>query len=152
MHDWLPTGHKQAQVDVKVSYCCPCCGTINETQQHILQCQDYWMHETRYKSLVSMPRSDVVTKKGTSYTWIALHRCLEYWSNNNNNPLEDQILQGVQKHPTRQHIAKAIQEQSMIGWQYAFWGYLTSQWALCQQTEHPRSTLQGIKQINAPRY
>ena len=34
----------------------------------------------------------------------------------------------------------------MIGWNYAFRGYLTSQWAFCQQSEHPRSTLQGIKQ------
>ena len=143
IHGWLPTGKQRQQMDSMATSACPCCGESNETQEHIILCQSPKIRAARYKALTRL-RSTIVTTKGSSYTWIALHKCLAAWAETGKSPHKGSIFRGV---PTQFHslLSRAIQEQEAIGWNYAFRGYLSYSWLHLQHQEHPKSTAQGLR-------
>ncbi len=102
------------------------------------------MRLARFKALTTL-QSQIVTKKGSSTTWTTLHNCLVYWSENQQNPPLHRIPVSINL-PLIEQLKEPINEQGKIGWQYAFWGYLSHQWARSQWLEHPKSTEQGIRQ------
>ena len=85
IHGWLPTGKQRQQMDSMATSACPCCGESNETQEHIILCQSPKIRAARYKALTRL-RSTIVTTKGSSYTWIALHKCLAAWAETGKSP------------------------------------------------------------------
>jgi hypothetical protein len=45
----------------------------------------------------------------------------------------------------RQRLSKAIEEQQLIGWDMAFRGFLSSTWLQAQHSEHPKSSIIGLR-------
>ncbi len=75
---------------------------------------------------------------------IALHKCLAVWTETGKSPNTGTIVRGV---PTKFHplLSRALQEQeAIVGWNYAFRGYLSYSWLYLQHQEHPKSTAQGL--------
>ena len=144
IHGWLPTGHQRHKHDLKSLDSCPCCSSTDETQEHILVCRAPRMRAARYRAMVKL-RSNIVTKKGSSYTWTALHRCLVHWVETSQSLPWEKALAGIPQQAA-ETIQRAMRDQEDIGWQFAFRGYLSVQWVQAQQGEHSRSTETGIRQ------
>ena len=84
-------------------------------------------------------RSGIVAQKGSSYTWTAMHRCLLHWAETRESPKMERILRGSPER-VKQPLREAMLDQEAIGWNFAFRGYLSIQWARAQKVEHPKST------------
>ncbi len=65
---------------------------------------------------------------------------LLYWSETHKSPDWQQMLRGIPMLKVREHLRQAILDQDAIGWNYAFQGYLSTQWVCAQHAEHPKST------------
>jgi hypothetical protein len=145
IHGWLPTGHKRTQVDTTARSNCPSCDEPNETQEHIITCRDRHMRAARYKGLMSL-RSKIVTQKGGSHSWSALHESLVWWAETKTSPQPLRILRNVTNGRLHKVLTRAMHEQEGIGWHLAYRGYLSTSWVTAQWEEHPKSTEQGIRQ------
>ena len=124
---------------------CPVCGFDDETQEHILQCTGGKMQVARFNALIKL-RSSIVTKHGTSHTWTLLHSNLAAWINGRRLPPLQKSLPPNLRSELTHALILALEEQHLIGWEFAFRGYLSSKWTLAQQLEHPKSSIQGIRQ------
>ncbi len=51
------------------------------------------------------------------------------WINNPRHPYQRATFQ------TKRILQQALAEQESIGWEYIFWGYLSSKWIVAQQHE-----------------
>ena len=143
-HGWLNTGHQREKMYSEASSTCPRCHEANETQEHILRCQDPRANATRYRAIVTL-QSTVVTKSGSSKTWDVLVKCLQTWLRQDN-----EIKIGYLNLPYPagfcSALDKAIVSQNLIGWKYAFRGYLSNRWIDAYASEFPKVPPHQIRQ------
>ncbi len=97
----------------------------------------------RYNALVTL-RSTIVTKTGSSYR-NAIQPGLQLWLEGQDEPNISQ--DSIPIMDLQETIQAAILEQQDIGWNFAFWGYLSNKWCKAQQMKHSQSTLMGIKTL-----
>jgi hypothetical protein len=90
-------------------------------------------------------RSSIVTKLGGSHAWTTLHQCLLHWINNASDPTPHKILAHSIPKQIRNTLNAAITEQTLIGWEPAFQGFLSTKWLTAQHHEHQRSSTTGLK-------
>ncbi len=142
IHGWLNTGHQRKRMELDAKSNFPSCG---QEEEHLLQCRSRQMQSSRHNSLVKL-RSTIITKHGCSSTWTFLYQLLSLWMNGGSDHpvlVAPELLSKTDLHAT---LELALSDQIQIGWEMAFRGYLSKNWAVAQQIEHPRSTLLGIQQ------
>ncbi len=139
MHGWANTGSQRKKMNPNASSLCPCCAKETETSIHLLQCSDPRIQAVRYQSTVRL-WSSIVTTCGGSKTWSILHSTsLSQWLTTGTvlPPAQSEMPPGSTPKQFVVLIQTAMADQTSIGWDKAFQGYLGSSWLHAQQHEYP---------------
>jgi hypothetical protein len=134
IHGWLNTGAQKAHItpEAPEAHKCPRCQLAPETPEHVLQCTHSSAHKRRYELIPQMKRR-MLTVPGCRVQQIFFD-CLRSWLAN-----PDNISPDISHIPLEQRgfVETALSEQSAIGWDMCFRGYLSRHWALAVST-NPR--------------
>jgi hypothetical protein len=134
IYGWNNTGHQRKKITPDASSNCPRCGLEDETQEHVLQCNDRSAKAARYNAIVKL-RSSVVTRVGGSASWTALVRGCQFWLEKGKDPHID-MFKGIQLEESLWEVLReALHSQERIGWRYALRGFLSIAWIDLQARE-----------------
>ncbi len=107
--------------------------TSNERQEHALNCCSPRIITAYYEALTRRTAT-IVTAKGSAQMWTILHKSLSYWAESGKFPQYDNFLQGVPI-TLQSALQRSLQGQEVIGWHYAFQGYLSIAWLSREATK-----------------
>ncbi len=144
LYGWTNTGHQRIEIDTQAKSNCPHCPQENETQEHVITCSNGKVKACRYNALIAL-RTAITTKGGTSKTWDFLYESIRMWAKNDGADPHLSAERYGMTQDLKTTIQQAVQEQQVIGWNFALRGFLSTKWTAAYGFEHPHSTPEGIR-------
>jgi hypothetical protein len=132
-HGWLNTGSQKSKIspDATESHKCPRCLEPNETQEHLLKCQQVGAHKKRYDLVVLMMKQ--IRQNKLCPAQEVFTKCIRSWLESPETFIPD--LSSVHESQC-ELLEKAISDQEWIGWHLAMRGYLSKYWSMAVAANH----------------
>jgi len=128
IHGWLNSGSQKEKIspDATEAHRCPRCLCPHETPEHILTCPHIGAHRRRYDLTFQMTRKMIPNSNCEVQRIFA--QCVKDWLTNPETSPEPDVSQVPDEQ--RDHLERALAEQTAIGWHLGIRGYLSRHWAI----------------------